>query len=766
MTYTYIGHPVARVDGADKTSGSARYTDDIDVPGVLHGALVRSPAAHGRLRKLAPNTDLDWSGVTVVTPDDIPGDNVVDMMVEDMPFLAHDLIRYRGEPLALVASADPVQARQAATGFAIEIDELPALYTIQDLVKRYLSRDPSLEVLARQDIKKGDINQGFAQADHTFERVYWTGHQEQGYLEPQGMIAEPQADDSILIRGSMQCPYYIQPELCRTLALPPEKIRVRQAVVGGAFGGKEDFPTQLAGYCALLALKAGRPVKIVFDRHEDMLYTTKRHPAWVRYRTGWRTNGVLTALDVEVLLDAGAYTTLSPVVLYRAILTATLGYRCEHVRVRGLACRSHTFPCGAFRGFGAPQVVWGLESHLDECAAALGLPPVTLRERNILNQGDATATGHIITSDMEPVAVFRDALARSAYIEKLARCSHGKGTDPWYGIGLAFFGHGSGFTGDGEQRLQAETALELEHDDTGRPVITILVSSTEMGQGTLTILSQITADGLGVDLARIRFPLPDTGRVPNSGPTVASRTAMVVGATIHDTAQALKQQLEQFAATRFFNSVSTSLTKGCFQASDADAEVARSFDEVADAYLHEHGALRVTRRFRLPKGHTWDQKTFRGDAYPSYAWGCNVVEVTVDPTTLAFRIERVTACFDIGRVINPMLAQGQIEGGLTQALGYAIMERIRIRDGLYDANRMQTYTMPTSMDIPLIDVHFLEYPYPHAAPGAKGVGEMPMNGLAPAIANALEQAADVRLRHLPMLPESMLEAWTRDAPDQ
>ncbi|MFH0908013.1 MAG: xanthine dehydrogenase family protein molybdopterin-binding subunit [bacterium] len=753
-TFRYVGQSIPRLDGDEKVRGLTQYVDDIRVPGAWHGCVVRSAVSHGKLKSVSFDPAFDWNRVCVVTPKDIPGENLVDMMGRDMPFIAHDLIQYLGEPVVLVAAPTKRLAGVAASYVRVDIEEHPPILTLDELIERHKSRCSTLHTLHAQTIVKGDIERGLAASDHIVEGEYRAGHQEHLYLEPQGMVAVPEPDGGIFIQGSLQCPYYINPELCSTLNIPREKLRVKQAAVGGAFGGKEEFPTLIAGYCALLAMKCGKPVKIVYDRHQDILFTTKRHPVWVRYRTGVKKDGTLTAMEVDFVLDGGAYTTISPVVLFRGILHTTLGYRCPDIFIDGHVYRTNTFPNGAFRGFGAPQAVWGLESHMDKVAAACGLAPHEFRLKNALRTGDTTATGQVIAEDMGTPAVLESALKRADFAKKLARCSRGSAPltaggrldgERMYGIGLSFFGHGSGFTGDGERRLNTKAALDLEYDEHLRPVVNVRISSTEMGQGTVTIMPQIAADGLSAPIDFVRCPLPDTKFVPDSGPTVASRTTMVVGSTVYSAARKMKDALRAFATDQFGDPVPY----------DND------FAKVAAAYLKAKGPLRVMDQFHLPDTITWNQKTFEGDSYPSYSWGCNIAEVEIDPLTLEIHVRRITAFYDIGRLINPVLAKGQIEGGLTQALGYSVMEKMEIKKGVYDANRMQTYVVPTMPDIPEFDIHFLEYPYLHAVPGAKGVGEIPMDGLAPAIANAVEAATGIRITDLPITPEKLLTAKMR-----
>ncbi len=752
-----VGLGVPRLDADEKVRGKAEYADDLNIPGAWHGFVVRSPIPHGRIISLTLDPGYDWTKVVVVTPEDIPGNNIVDMMGRDMPFIAHDEIRYLGEPIALVAAPTRKLSRESAAHIHADIEELPPLLSLGELVDQYKKDRSSLHELSAQTIRKGDIDRALREADIVIEGEYRAGHQEQLYIEPQGMAAIPGEDGSIFIHGSMQCPYYINPELCETLDLPAEKIRVKQSAVGGAFGGKEEFPTLLAGYCALLAIKCKRPVKIIFDRHQDILYSTKRHPVWTRYRTGLKKDGTINGMKVDFLLDGGAYTTLSPVVMYRGILHSAMGYRCDNVFVDGHVYRTNTFPNGAFRGFGAPQAIWGLESHIDDLAKACGMAPHEFRLKNALKEGDTTPTGGVLRYSVGSQDVLAKTIEKSRFGEKLQNGSRGNPHEKkWYGIGMSFFAHGAGFTGDGEARIKAKVALDLEQNEEGRPVVNVRVSSTEMGQGTFTILPQIVADALSIDLDYVRCPYPDTLYVPDSGPTVASRTAMVVGNTVHGAAKKMKVQLEEYVSNEIMNAGDVYLADGQFRGPYETGRI--SFHEAGMRYLENNGPMRVYNQFSLPDYIHWNQKTFEGDAYPAYSWGCNVAEVEIDPLTLELNVLKVTATYDIGKVLNPVLAMGQIQGGLVQALGYAVMEKIEIVDGKFDASRMQTYVIPTTLDIPEFDLDFVEFPYEFANPGAKGVGEIPMDGLAPAIANAVEQAAGVRLRELPMIPENLFAA--------
>ena len=756
-----VGKGMVRVDAGGKVRGATRYLNDLALKGILHGTVVRSHVPRGILKAILPDPSFDWSSVVLATARDVPGENVVHMHDRSMPLVAEigGEIRYRGEPVAVVAAKSPELSREAAARIRLEIDELPPLLTLREAIDVFKSNPAKLDVMKTQEIVKGDLSRGFAESDDCIEAEYWAGHQEQLYLENQGLVVFPQKDGSILSEGSIQCPYFPVHELNDPLKLPPEKIRVRQTPIGGAFGGKEDYPTMLTGYAALPALKSGKPVKIAYERHEDILFTPKRHPVWSRFKTGFKKDGTLSAIECDFILDGGAYLTISDVVMFRGILHCALAYRCENVVVRGMVARTNSFPCGAFRGFGAPQAIWGIESQIDAIAARIGKSPHDYRRQIHARPGDVTPTGQLLDRENGSTACLELALKRSGFARKLKLASRGKlrkGQKKFYGVGMSFFAHGSAFTGDGEAKFKAKGRVELALLEDGKPGANIRVSSTEMGQGVHTIFTQIASDALSLDPSRVRFPMADTGLVPNSGPTVASRTTMVVGNVVHRASLDLKNQIESFASLRYFGGAKTQMAASSLS---APGRKPVPFAKAAADMLREIGPVSGFFEFLLPPGVQWNQQTFKGDSYPGYSWSANVAEIEIDPLTCELSVLRVFAAVDVGRVINPTLAAGQVEGGLTQALGYAAMEKIgTAKNGLYDASRLQTYIIPTSLDVPDFDVKFVEYPYSFAPPGAKGLGELPMDGLAPAIANAVETAVGVRIRSLPITPESIFEA--------
>ena len=694
-----VGSNVPRKDAQEKVSGSARYIDDLTFPGMLHARTIRSTIPRGRIRDI--RFDFDRTGFTVVDHRDVPGRNVVALIEDDQPLLAERDIRHVAEPILLLAHEDPDTLRRATVEIVYDREE-PQFDPLR-----------SKHVFKELSIRKGDIDSAIARADVVVEGEYRTGHQEQLYIEPNGVIAVPE-DDVITVYGSLQCPFYVHKALRIALGVPDDRLRVVQTETGGGFGGKEEYPSVIAAHAAILALKAKRPVKLVYDRLEDMLATTKRHPSIIRHRTGATRDGKLVAMDIDVLMDGGAYVTLSPVVLSRGAIHAAGPYRCDHVRVHARAVGTNTPPNGAFRGFGAPQTQFAVEVHMERIAEALSMDPVRLREMNALRPGDTTATGQRMEADCTAVAVLQQAVERSDFQAKRARYT---GTNR--GIGLSLFFHGAGFTGSGEVKLASRASLCT----TARGV-RILVGSAEIGQGTRTMHAQIVADTLGISYDDVETGLPDTASVPDSGPTVASRTCMVVGGILQRCAVELRDRIGHVHPAEHFR---------------------------------KHGTTTVTKEYEPPHGIRWNDDTYSGDAYATFAWACDVVEVEMDPATYEIRPIHVTAVQDIGKAIHPTLVAGQIEGGTAQGLGYALIEEVVMRDGGMANAQMTNYIVPTTLDTPPMDVMIVETPSHHGPFGAKGVGEMPIDGPAPAVVNAIRHLG-LDIRQIPATPERIQEA--------
>ncbi|PYS45140.1 MAG: carbon monoxide dehydrogenase, partial [Acidobacteria bacterium] len=727
--------------------------------------------------------DIPWDEFTIVTAKDIRdmklGENYVALILNDQPYLAESNVNHPEEPIVLLAHHDKYLLEEARRNVRIDYEELPAIFSLQDSLAQKEIIWGEDNVFKKFLVDKGNVDDAWAQADFVVEGEYETGAQEQLYIENNGAIAIANPKDGVTVWGSMQCPYYVHKALIKLFGWPEEKIRVIQTETGGGFGGKEEYPSMIAGHAALLACKSGRPVKMIYDRAEDMVATTKRHPSRTRHKTAVTKDGKLLAMEIDFVIDGGAYCTLSPVVLSRGTIHAAGPYFCPNVRIRSQAVATNVPPHGAFRGFGAPQSIFALERHMDRVAREIGLTPEEFRRRNFIHQGETTATSQTIREKVDMEGLLNRAFELSDYYAKRERFARenanggepsltvglmprlvaienepnkrkgvnergasptvreGSNTTPSRikkGIGFASFMHGAGFTGSGEVFLQSIVGAEATPE--GR--VKVLAASTEIGQGTNTIFAQIAAEALGVDFDLVEVTQPDTAQVPNSGPTVASRTCMIVGKLVESAVLGLKQTM-----------VGSGLLKDRFTQTE--------FQKACGDYIAKFGQLKSFSQYQPPPNVHWDDEKYQGDAYGAFAWAVYVAEVSYDPLTYEAQVDDFVAVQEVGKVINPVLAAGQIEGGVAQAIGMTLYENVVWQNGRMANGQMTNYIMPTAADIPPIRVYFEENPYAFGPAGAKGIGELPMDGPAPAILNAIENATGESFNKIPLMPEAMME---------
>jgi CO/xanthine dehydrogenase Mo-binding subunit len=733
-----VGRNAARREGPEKLCGLIRYVDDIALPGCLHGVTLRSSIPHGTIRAVTFDPAFPWDEFVIATARDIPGRNRVALIADDQPLLAEARVLHAMEPIVLIAHPHRERAYEALRHVTVAYDPLAPVFTYDDALSRTQILHGDDNILKELRIERGDVERGLRDADLVVEGEYHVPHQEHAYIENNGVAAYLDEDGTLVIMGSMQCPFYVHKAMKGIFGLPDQRVRIIQTATGGGFGGKEEYPNMIAGHAALLARKSGRPVKMIYDRHEDMLATTKRHPARIRHRTGVMRDGTLVAQDIDLVMDGGAYVTLSPVVLSRGALHATGSYTCPNIRIHARSVATNTPPNGAFRGFGAPQTLFAAELHMEKIAAALGIDAVTLRRRNMLRKGAVLATGQTLRESVGAPKVLDACVVRSDYRRKVreyARWNREVHQPTWKGIGLALVHHGAGFTGRGEVVLASRAAVSLTRD--GR--VTALAAATEMGQGTTTMLAQVTAEALGVPIAWVDVETPDTWKVPNSGPTVASRTAMIVGGLLQRAAARLRQRIVEVGGR-----VPTSRA---------------AFVRIASRVCGSDDEFRVEEEYRKPPEIVWDEESYRGDAYGVYSYAAAAVDLEIDRRTFEVTVRRVTTAQDIGKAINPLLVEGQIIGGMAQGLGYSLLEHVVYRDGVMQNAQLTNYIIPTSLDIPHFEVVLVEEPYSHGPGGAKGIGELPMDVPAPAVAAAILRATGLLVPELPILPEKLCAAY-------
>ena len=738
---TLIGAAMVRPDAVDKVRGEARYADDLAFPGMLHAAVVRSPHPHARILDVDVTKARALPGVVaVLTAADVPGENIVHVIVDDQPALAAGVVRYVGEPVALVAAESRSAARAGAAAVRVDYDVLPFVADPFEALEpgapqvAMPSASEGGNLFNRMVLDKGDVDRAFADAAAVVEGVYETGYQEHAYLEPQGAIAVPEELGAMAVYASMQCPFYVQNAVAKVLGLPLAKVRVVATATGGAFGGKEDLPSLIGSLAALLATATRRPVKLVLGRQEDILTTSKRHPSRVRYKTAADADGTITAIDVDVVLNAGAYQTLSSAVLWRSLITAAGPYRVPNVRVVARSVATHTVPNGAFRGFGSPQVIFPHESQLDLLAERLGIDRVEIRRRNVLHAGDHTSTDHLV-KDSVGVAATLDRAAELAEwprrlerIEALNRASN----ETKRGLGVACVIYGVGLGGKAPFLDKAGATIKLEADGS----VAVAIGTVEMGQGLTTAVLQVAAEGLGVPMGRIHLAPVDTSRVPDSGPTVASRGTMMSALAVLDAAAKLRERIERVARAH-------KIPKG---------EIPDRLPEIAHHFWMDNLDSAVE-GWASTEPVSWDPATGLGDAYPVYAYATHIAEVEVDARTGETRVVDYIAVHDSGRILNRTLATGQVEGGVAQGIGFALMEGIDVKEGHLVVNGFTTYRLPTIRDVPLgTPVDFVEDLFPAGPFGMKGIGEVPLMAAHAAVARAVAHAVGRRLTSYPLDP--------------
>jgi CO/xanthine dehydrogenase Mo-binding subunit len=693
-------------DHAEKLDGRASYVGDYPQEDMLHGFLVRSPHPHARIEEIRyPDFP---EGYFAVDARDIPGENSVHIVQDDSPVFAAEEVFYRGDAVAVVAGPDAGQAKALAEATEVVYQPLPAVLDIDD----------SDTVFFDYHYGRGDIEDAFAQADKVYEERFSTGYQEQGYLEPQGMIAGFK-DGVMTVHGSLQCPYYIHGALMKSLALGREQVRVIQDSTGGGFGGKEAFPSILACQVAVAAYKAnGRQVRVVFDRREDMEYTSKRHPSRSHYRAAVK-DGRVTALEIDVRFNSGAFTTLSPVVLQRGIIAAPGVYNIPCLKVRGRGLRTNTVPTGAYRGFGAPQTFFAIERLMDHIAADLGQEPLDFKLAHLVKQGDPTSTNGIYHFEVPLPEMVEDVLGRSGFRAKRQRYAAPQTGRFRKGIGISLWFHGAGFTGSGERDFIKGVA-QIRKTADGK--VEVLSSQSDIGQGIRTTLVKVVAEELGIAYQDVSHPYADTDIVPDSGPTVGSRSLMVVGELMRRAAIKLKAE----------------------------------WKDGQEQLVEEHYA---EPDFMLP----FNLDKFDGDAYPTYAWGVSAVELSFDSLTGNNDIVGCWSSFDVGTPVDDAIVIGQMEGGVLQGLGYASMEQMSTdASGRIRNNSYSDYIMPTAKDVPELDVNMHVVEYPNGPYGAKGAGELPLVGVPAAFIAAAEQAIGANdLNHIPLKAEESLQYFER-----
>ncbi len=692
-----ISISIPKEDHNEKVSGSSPYVSDIRMDHMLYAKTVRS--IHVKAKIMSIEIPPLPNGYFVVDYKDIPGNNYVKMIFEDWPVFAEESVNYIGEPIMLVVGKNKQTINEI-------IDQIKIVYKILKPVFEYKK-----SVIHKQ-FNKGNSKQTFQKPKYSITHTYETGYQEQAYIEPQGFIAYPETKDKVTLIGSIQCPYYVKNAVINTLGCEPEQVRVIQPSVGGAFGGKEEFPSLMACQLAVAVKKIGLPIKMIYEREEDMEVTTKRHPSKITLTAAINKDFKIEGIKAHVSLDSGAYIGLSGVVLARAMIAATSAYTIDNLDISGDVYATNTVPNGAFRGFGAPQMIFAMEMFIHHIAKEFKQDPFVMRMNHLAKQGDLTSTSGLYRDPIIMKKMIDKATEISGYHEKVKAYAY---PSVYKGIGMSWFLHGCGFTGSGES-THIKAKVKLRKDEKNQ--VYVLVSAVDMGQGAKTTLKKIVAYALECKLDQVTFDNPDTDFVPDSGPTVASRTVMIVGGLLARAALKMKETWKQ--------------------------------DE----------AMVINENYSQPEYIKWDEDLMIGDAYPAYSWGVNIVEVEVSPITYQTKVKHIWSVYDVGKAIDDRIVLGQADGGIAQGVAYGYLEVMKHEKGKLKQKSLTDYIIPTSVDMAPTDTVIMENPYILGPYGAKGVGELTLVGGAPAVALAIEQAIGKNVYKIPASPEYVLELMT------
>jgi len=711
-----ISVSIHKVDGMSKLSGNEAYIADIPFSHLYHAKTFRASIVRGKIQHITyPELPEDYF---IVDAKDIPGKNFIKMIYEDFPIFAQTHVSYYGEPICLVIGKDKAILAQIMKDIVIEYEEEEPVFLYSNPVVSYT-------------FNKGDVDCHDINGLKYVENTYQTGYQEHVYIEPQGMVSTYE-EGKISLYGSIQCPYYVKNAVLQILGISPEsqadnpvKVRVKQTATGGAFGGKEEFPSLLACQLAVAVNKLHRTISLIYERTEDMEFSTKRHPSTITLQAWVNQSGDIKQVNADVKIDGGAYIGLSGVVLQRAMLAASGAYFFPNMKVKGNVYRTNTVPTGAFRGFGAPQMIFAVEMFMQHIATLLGMDPLVFKQMHLAKQGDSTSTNGKFRDPVLMPRMIQHVMNQSNYSDKMRQYKEAlkevtlskrrdgfKQNEVYKGIGMSLFLHGCGFTGSGEQK-HIKAVVEIEKSDSD--IVTILVASTDMGQGIKTTFRKLVAHILELPIDKVLLNNPDTDLVPDSGPTVASRTMMIVGGLLQEAALQLKSEW----------------IVGCAQ--------------------------RVEKHYKQPDYVQWDDEKLQGDAYPAYSWGVNIVEVEVSKVTYQVKLVGIWSVYDIGKAIDEKIIIGQNEGGLLQGIAYGMLEVMNHKDGKIQQKTVTDYLIPTAKDSVRIETHLMDNPFALGPYGAKGAGELTLIGGAPAVALAIENAIGKKITQIPVTPEYIME---------
>jgi 4-hydroxybenzoyl-CoA reductase subunit alpha len=748
--YNIIGKNVPRVDGREKATGAAMYTDDFKLPGMLRGKILRSTLPHARILHIDASKAAALPGVKcVITGEDTPkikfGNWRLFPMTQDEYPLAVDKVRFVGDEVAAVAAIDNDTAEEALDLITVEYEALPALYDVDDAIKKGASiiheSSPSNISIDRK-IQYGDLDQGFSDSDYVREDTFTTHAVNHAYMEPCSTLAKCDPDGRITLWTSTQVPYIVQCLLASTLGMRENDIRVIMPYVGGGFGGKMEMRSW--EFCAaLMAKKTGKPVKITLTREEEIVCGRRRHPMKIWSKVGFKKDGTMIAKDLKILLDGGAYNSMGPTATFLSGNFGAMLYRFPHYRYLGEHVYTNKPPSGAMRGFGAPQSLFAGETQMNIVAEELGIDPIELRIKNAMRSGDEIPDVATISS-CGFIDSLKEAARLSRWKRKRKQLKNGKGI----GVGCYSFISGGVFNWFNTQYTFSSAEVRAYADGT----VHLLTMAADMGQGSDTVLKQILAEELGLRMEDIRITSADTAITPQADlGTWGSRVTLMAGNAVVDAARKIKEKLAGAVSAKFnLNVIFNIECKGGRVYAEGKPDRGMSFgDTVAFVQKLNRGTPLIARGSYTPRG--------KGLVSPAFSFGTQVAEVEVDQETGIVKAGKIWTAHDCGTVINPLSVEGQLDGSVHMGLGYALSEQLIMEEGKTLNTSFLDYKIPNAMDMPPTDSICLETYEPEGPLGAKEAGEGLVSPTAPAIGEAVFHAVGFRCKDLPITPEKVLK---------
>ena len=753
MGHKKVNKPVKRVDAYEKVTGQAKFGADLYFDRMLYGKVLRTDYPHAKILNIDVEKAREVSGVkAVLTADDIPN-NEFGVIIENQQVLAREKAMYIGDGIALVAAETKKAAEKALELIEVEYEELEGIYDpleARETDAESLHEELDNNQVIHHPLRKGDVKEGFEEADVILEREYNTQFIEHSYLETEAVAVVPHEKNTLVsVYGAVQNPYATRDAVATVLETDLNNVRITQDNMGGSFGGKDENISSMAARASVLALETGRPIKMVNSREESFIESYKRHPYHLEYRVGATDEGELVAMEIEAVADSGAYACQTPFVTWRSVVQATGPYEIPNVKTDTYGFYTNNVYTGAMRGYGSPPTIFAQESLMEELAEELDMEPHELRQKNMYRNGSETASGQKLEDhEVSLNEVMDKAMDAIDYEDKLEKYSQPQSGDKKRGIGMAISFRGVSLGAEGVDAAGAIVSIQKDGS------LIVYSGLAENGQGLRTVYSQIAAEELGISLDRINHMEADTSVAPESGSTVASRGTLVGGNAVKDAAAKLKNIIKEVTAENFDVNEDQIVLRDDFAYTE-DGEKIAPFSEIINTAYGEGVFLSAYGWYQSPEI-SWDEETGQGTPYFTYVYGCQIAEVEVDTGTGQIDVLNMAAAHDVGKAINPANVKGQIYGGVVMGMGHCIMEDLETEDGYIKTDNFDNYLIPTVKDIPDIDPIIVENPDPNGPYGAKSIGEPTLELGSAAITNAVAQATDRRIRDLPLNLERVL----------